>query len=89
MFEQLLEEAFEGLRSEQGRDGTHELSAAQANGAEAGHGFACGGMQSTTGSLISGGTRRRARAGAGLPEVAFIEAPELDVRAFGEPAQFF
>lgn len=87
MSQQLPEKGVEGSRIEYRAHRADEFSGAQADGAEAGHGFSSGCVLQHR--ILDLGRHPHASARAVLLEMAFVQAPELNVGALGEPAQFF
>lgn len=78
---------FERGRVELGRHDVNELAASQADRAEAGDGLARGGVVDHGVPVLRGNPHSAAR--AVLLEVAFVQAPQFNVAALRQPAQFF
>src|SRR5450759_2721180 len=85
--QQSLEEGLECLGVEDGAHHAYELTRAQADRAEARHGLA--GRCMLQDGVLDLRRYPHSAAGAMLLEVAFIEAPEFDVGASRQTAEFF
>ena len=87
MSQQLPEKGVEGRRIEYRTHRADEFSGAQADGTEAGHGFSSGRVHEHR--ILDLGWHPQASARAVLLEMAFVQAPELNVAVFCEATQFF
>src|SRR6266478_6604638 len=84
---QLAQEPLESVGVERRRGCPDELPAVQAHGAEAGDRFARGRVQHHR--ILDLGRHPHPGAGSVLLEVAFVQAPQVQVSATGQSAQFF
>ena len=85
--QQVREEALERCGIEHLADPAHELTCAQIDRAKAGDGFAGGSMQQNRVFILRGHPQATAR--AVLLKVTFVQAPQLNVGAPGQAAEFF
>ncbi len=87
MTQQSLEEVLEGLGVEDGARHAYELTGSQADRAEASHRLA--GWRMLQDGVLDFRRYPHTAAGAMLLEVTFIQAPQFDVGASRQAAEFF